>query len=310
MKKIIQFLEMPIINVVLTPLVVYSVFYISTEIGLCASLSIALAIYIFLTGILFSKIKDKRIKAASAVTTAVLFIIVGIIMAIWTDNNSDTGFWAGLIANPLPTLLQSFIFERTPALSYVFLVLVSPLPVLISVGSSTVFTTDKNRLKAVGAIAIVAIMGSAIAYCGYSIYGVYHDEYSYVGEDGQLYNAYYDMNGVKYEDHRDIPYYDKDGNIYYWTYDESIDSEESFLYCGELTDSDGNKYDINKVYVGSDGYIFIDKNDTITYRDDLDDDVMTDWCHCDKDGNNYASILGISYLSDGTPFTAMGDEYK
>lgn len=308
MKKVLQYLELPVINLVLTPVIIGAIFSLNIYIGVSVLYFVALIMYIFPAGILFSKIKDKRIRIISAIATVVLYFIVGIIMAIWS-NNSDTGDWASMITLPISSFLCNRLFQLGTVNS-VFLILFAPLPVLISVGSAKVFATDKKWVKIVGAVCIIALVCGGAVSSGLGFNEMFNGDYSYVGDDGQVYRAYYDMNGVKYEDNADVPYYDREGNVYYWTYDESVDTEEQFLYCGEMTDAQGNTYDIESTYVDTEGYIVIDTDNSIEFREDLNFDVETDWCYIDKNGNVYASILGISYLSDGTPFTAVGDEYR
>lgn len=308
MKKVLQYLELPVINLVLTPVIIGAIFSLNIYIGVTVMYFLAVIMYIFPAGILFSKIKDKRIRIISAVATSVMFLAMGIVMAIWS-NNSDTGTWASMITLPISSFLCNRLFPPG-TISSIFLILFAPLPVLISVGSAKVFASDKKWVKIVGVVCIVALLCGGASTFGLSFNRIFNNDYSYVGDDGQVYNAYYDMNGVKYEDNGDVPYYDREGNVYYWTYDESVDTQENFLYCGEMTDAQGNSYEIENTYVDTDGYIVINKDNAIEFRDDLDIDVETDWCYIDKNGNVYASILGISYLSDGTPFTAVGDEYK
>jgi len=310
MKKILQYLGLPIVEVVLAPALIYLLFKIHINVALSIAQIVALIIYIFVAGFLFSKIKDKKIRIISALISVMLFIIVGIIVAIWS-NNSDTGAWAGMFALPLTYSLNAFIASGS-FISYILTVLLAPLPVLLSVGAGKVFIANKKPIKIIGSILIIAIIGISIVHTVQSLYQTFNGEYSYVGDDGQIYNAYYDVNGIKYEDNSDVPYYDVDGKKYMWTYDETIDTddEENFLYCGELTDEKGNTYDLDNIYVNADGYIFIDKDEKIDIRDDLPEDAMTDWCYCDNNGNIYMSIIGVTYLSDGTPFTAMGQEYR
>lgn len=308
MKKVLQYLELPLINVVLTPIIIGLIFSLNIYIGVSVLYFVALIMYIFPAGILFSKIKDNKIRIISAIATVVLYFIVGIIMAIWS-NNSDTGDWASMITLPISSFLCNRLFQLG-TVSSVFLILFAPLPVLISVGSAKVFATDKKWVKIVGAVCIIALVCGSAVSSGLGLNEMFNGDYSYVGDDGQVYNAYYDMNGVKYEDNRDVPYYDREGNVYYWTYDESVDTQEHFWYCGEMTDAQGNTYDIECTYVDTEGYVVIDTDNSIEFRENLNFDVETDWCYIDKNGNIYASILGISYLSDGTPFTAVGDEYR
>ncbi len=245
MKKLFQYLELSIIDVILVPLLIYMVttFQMDGAIAVAFGSVIALAVYIFAAGIPFSKLEDKKTKKISALLATALFIIIGIVIVLMKNYDTDGSFWAGMFAFPLTIALWD-----TASYGDVLFVVLAPLPVLISVLAGIVFSTDKKWIKVVGAVLIIAVMGKGIYSSCVSIYDMFNDESSYVGEDEQIYNAYFDVNGVKYEDDSDVPYYDTDGNKYFWT--------------------------------------------------------------CDDEGNIYMSILDVSYLSDGTPFDAMGQEYN
>lgn len=250
----------------------------------------------------------------SAVFTAALLILSFVILFAVSGYNDSTGFIVPLIspfANSFSYMFVNFEIVEYLSLPYMIITAIgSAIPVLIILISSKIFNTENKKIKA-ALLVVMALI--CVVEIGFGIKGavsLYQD--SYVGEDGQLYNAYYDVNGNKYEDNADVPYYDTQGNVYYWTYDESIDpySDENFLYCGELTDEQGNEYDIDKVYVNADGYIYIDEKDEMQLREDIPYEVDTEWSYMDKDGNIYASILSVSYMNDGTPYTGMGNEYR
>lgn len=313
MKKVLQFLEMPLI-IALQIAIGCLLFAFGNGAGLTFILPIALIIYMFLGGYAVSKIESKKIKILSAVFTAALLILSFVILFAVSGYSDSTGFIVPLIsplANSFSYMFMNFEIVEYLSLPYMIITAIgSAIPVLIILISSKIFNTDNKKIKA-GLLVVMALI--CIVEIGFGIKGavsLYQD--SYVGEDGQLYNAYYDVNGNKYEDNADVPYYDTQGNVYYWTYDESIDpySDENFLYCGELTDEQGNEYDIDKVYVNADGYIYIDEKDEMQLREDIPYEVDTEWSYMDKDGNIYASILSVSYMNDGTPYTGMGNEYR
>lgn len=313
MKKVLQFLAMPLI-IALQIAICCLLFAFGNGVGITFILPIALIIYMFLGGYAVSKIESKKIKISSSVFTAVLLVLSFVILFAVSGYSDSTGFIVSLISpisNGVSVLFVSSGIIEYLSLPYMIITTIGAvIPVLIILISSKIFNTENKKIKA-ALLAVMALI--CVVEIGFGIKGavsLYED--SYVGEDGQLYNAYYDVNGNKYDDNADVPYYDTQGNVYYWTYDESIDpySDENFLYCGELTDEQGNEYDIDKVYVNSDGYIYIDENDELMYRGDIPDDADTDWCYKDKDGNIYSSILGVSYMNDGTPYTGMGNEYR
>lgn len=313
MKKVLQFLEMPLI-IALQIAIGCLLFAFGNGAGITFILPIALIIYMFLGGYAVSKIESKKIKILSAVFTAALLILSFVILFAVSGFSDSTGFIVPLIsplANSFSYMFVNFEIVEYLSLPYMIITTISSvIPVLIILISSKIFNTDNKKIKA-GLLVVMALI--CVVEIGFGIKGavsLYQD--SYVGEDGQLYNAYYDVNGNKYEDNADVPYYDTQGNVYYWTYDESIDpySDENFLYCGELTDEQGNEYDIDKVYVNADGYIYIDEKDEMQLREDIPYEADTEWSYMDKDGNIYASILSVSYMNDGTPYTGMGNEYR
>lgn len=311
MKKVIQFLEMPFVQL-LTVAVSVVLMFCGSSIGIPFIIPVSLIIYIFLGGFLFSKIESKKIKVSSAIFTAVLLILSYIAAFIASKFNSDSAYFIFLIS-PLSNAAivlfpQSFLNGFDSPFYEITATILSVIPVVIMVVSAKIFNAKNKKLKKIILI-ILAVFGVINFGIGIiSAIGSLDD--AYIGDDGGIYTAYFDVNGVKYEDDSEVPYYDTEGNVYYWTYDESIDvdSEEYYSYIGELTDEQGKAYDIHKVYVNNEGYIFIDENDELEWREDIPDDVETDWHYKDKDGTIYASILAVDYMSDGTVFTAAGDD--
>ncbi|MCM1285787.1 MAG: hypothetical protein NC213_04025 [Acetobacter sp.] len=56
--------------------------------------------------------------------------------------------------------------------------------------------------------------------------------------------------------------------------------------------------------------LYFDTDDSIIYRSDIPDDVMTEWDYEDKHGNIYTSILSVCYDTNGSAYVGMGNEYK
>lgn len=313
MKKVLEFLAMPLV-IVLQIVICCLLFAFGNGSGLMFILPVALIIYMFVGGFAVSKIDSKKIKISSAVFTAVSLILSFVILFAVSGYNDSTGYIIPLIsplANSFSYIFLNLEIVEYLSLPYMILTAIgSAISVFIILASSKIFNADNKKLKAALLVVMALICAVEIGLGIKGAVSIYED--SYIGEDGQLYNAYYDVNGNKYEDNADVPYYDTQGKVYYWTYDESIDTnlDENFLYCGELTDEQGNEYDLDKIYVNADGYIYIDEKEEIVIRDDIPDNVDTDWCYMDKDGNIYTSILSINYMDDGTPYTGMGNEYR
>ena len=312
MKKVIQFLEMPLIQLLV--IAVSSVLtFCGGDIGIPFIIPGSLIIYIFLGGFLFSKIESKKIKVSSAIFTAVLLALSYLATFLVSNLYSDSTLYYESVISPLTIYIALFYPKSIMYNTYLYEIitaLLSVIPVVIIVVSAKIFNAKNKKIKKILLILLAVLCVANFAVGIKAMIEMLDDVY--IGDDGGIYNAYFDVNGVKYENDLEVPYYEAQGNVYYWTYDESIDvdSEEYYSYIGELTDEQGKTYDIHKVYVNSNGYIFIDKNDEIELRDDLPDGAETDWCYMDKDGNIYASILGVDYMGDGTVFTTFGDEYR
>jgi len=294
MKKFLQFMELPLLQV-LAVLISCVLFAVGNSIGIILMSPILLILHIFLGGYLFYKIKDKKIRVFSALFTAFLLIASYVIIFIVAQSNMNV-MYAAIFISPLGNLLPVAKLEYMSSAYMVAETICSVTPVILTVISAKIFSLEKKKIKTVLLVILAVLCAVSL---GTSIKSAV--------EEGNT-TSYYDMNGVEYVDNSDVPYYDRQGTMYYWTYDES--KQDDFLYCGELTDERGNIYDIEKVFVDSDGYIFIDENDELEVRDDVPNDVMTGWNYKDKDGRIYTDILSVHYDSEGKPFTAMGDEYR
>lgn len=273
-------------------------FVITPMLFISFSGAVSILIYAFLGGYAVSKIDSKRALAVMLAVMSVIAVVAGVICAKGIDWNSDTWAYYAMLLSPLGATISftltagnlEFSIARAIITGICFII-----PIVISYLSALVFRLDKKTAKKVFAI-ITALLCAAL-----SVRGVY----SFVTN---LDETYYDMNGEKYVYQSDVKYYDKAGNVYTWTYND--DSGEDSLYSGELTDKDGREYDIEKAYVYTDGYIFIDDKDEVEFRDDLPSDVTTDWDYIDKDGNICAKVSSVSYNKKGEPWCVMGDEYR
>ncbi|MBR3148601.1 MAG: hypothetical protein IKF64_00370 [Eubacterium sp.] len=85
--------------------------------------------------------------------------------------------------------------------------------------------------------------------------------------------TYYDRDGKAYKNAVDVPYYSKDGKIFYYV--KEPDLTQYFIEEGSKT-----KLDIKRCFVDKDGYFIFDEKGEIT----LNDDIVT---ASDKDGNTY-----------------------
>lgn len=313
MKKVLKFLAYPLVTV-LAVAVNTALFILSTEVAVSFIKTVSLIIYIFLGGIILSKINNKKIRNYALIFTAFIMLAGAIVCATAMSGGSDTAVWTGIIVFPFLTAVAQILpGHYLDTIFLIAFVISAVLPVLISYIASRIFELEKKKLKAV-LIAVMALIciGSAIQ-SAVNIFTIYNDDGNFYNEyDGKLYNAYYDMNGKKYMSNEAVPYYDRDGKVYYQTYNHPVEeySDEWYLYVGEMTDENGTEYDIEDFYVYADGYIFMDKDKTVKIRDDLPEDTVTDWEYVDSEGNICGSILGVSYMSNGEPYFGMGNEYK
>lgn len=303
MKKVMQFLAMPLMPV-LAYMICVILFVAANSLGIVFFNFVHFVIYIFLGGWLFSRLDDKKLKIKSAVFTSVFLMVIATLFVI---SDSDSSVYNSIFFSPLSIGIVPYNSTGENNMLYdAVSILASVLPVVLIVVSSLIFNM-KN--KAIKMVLIAVLVLTSIVFVGKGIYTTkITSEDTYIGEDGNVYTAYFDMNGVKYEDNSQVPYYDTEGNVYYWTYDDA--QNDDFMYCGELTDTNGNVYDIEAVYVRADGYIFIDENNELEWREDIPDDVMTDWNFKDKNGAIYTNILCVEYGNDGLPYGTMGNEYR
>lgn len=309
MKKILNFLAYPFVTV-LAIAVNVGLFFLSVEVAVSFVQTASLIVYIFIGGIIVSKIKDKKIKIYSLIFTAFIMLAGAIAcLAVMADGN-DTAVWASVLAFPFSNSVTSIFYEHYLETIYMIAFAISAvLPVLISYIASKVFELKKKTIKAV-LIAIMALIciGSAIQGA-VTIFRVSGDS---IYKHGEFYNAYYDMNGNKYESNEEVPYYDRNGKVYYYTYNHPDEeyTGELYSYSGEMTDENGKEYDIEKFYVYADGYIFMDEDKTVKFREDLPADTITDWTYVDSEGNICGMLIDVSYMSTGEPYFGMGNEYK
>lgn len=309
MKKLLKFSAYPL-TVVLVAAVNAALFFLSTVVAISFMQMISLIIYVFIGGIILHKIKDSKIRNYSLIFTTILVLAGGIACAVGMYVSGDTAVWAGMIIFPLSTAFAGIFNEHDFNTVYLIaFVIGSVFPILISYLASLVFGIEKKKLKSV-LIAVMALICVGSAVKGAVTISEFAKDSIY--ENGEFYNAYYDINGNKYESNEDVPYYDRDGNVYYQTYNHPVEeySDEWYAYVGEMTDENGNEYNISDFYVYADGYVFMDKDNSVDIRDDLNEDTITDWAYVDSDGNICGQVLGVSYTRDGEPYFGMGDQYK
>lgn len=309
MKKLLKFSAYPLVTVLVVA-VNALLFYFSTVGAVSFMQTISLVFYIFLGGLILNKINDKKIRNCSLIFTLLILLVGGICCALQMSVGSDTASWIGMIVFPFSLAVSGIFPEYYLSTIYLIAFVVGAvLPVLISYIASIVFGIEKKKFKAV-LIAVMALVciGSAVNST-ITILKIFDNS---IYENGEFYTAYYDINGIKYESNEEVPYYDRDGNVYHYTYNHPVEeySDEWYSYVGEITDENGKEYDVNDFYVYADGYIFMDLDNSVELRDDLLADVVTDWLYVDVEGNICAPILGVSYTSDGEPYCGMGDEYK
>lgn len=309
MKKALKFLAYPFV-IVLAVAVNAALFSLSTVGAVSFLQTISLIFYVFLGGIILSKINDRKIRNYSLIFTAFLVLAGGIACASVMSGGSDTAVWGGMIIFPIATAVAELFHKNNSDTIYLIAFVVGAvLPVLLSYLASIAFAVEKKKLKTV-LIAVMAFICISSAIQGaLTIFSVYDDS---IYKNGEFYNAYYDINGNKYESYEEVPYYDRNGNVYYQTYNHPVEenSEEWWSYVGEMTDENGKEYNIDDFYVYADGYIFMDKDNTVEIREDLPGGITTDWLYVDSEGNICAHLTVVSYTADGEPCCGMGNEYK
>lgn len=104
------------------------------------------------------------------------------------------------------------------------------------------------------------------------------------------YDEYYDMNGKKYDNARDVVLYDKAGNSYH--IDEDPDGWNYYPYYDEM----GNKYDLDKCYISKDGYLFYDKDDSLIADEHSLFVKEYEMVFHDNDGNEYKLIGNYAFF--------------
>ncbi len=310
MKKVLKILAYPLVAVSAVAVNIL-MFYVSTEGAVSFMNTVSLIFYMILGGIVLNKINDKKIRNLSLLFTAIIAAVAaGIIGAVHINEGGDTTEWIGMIVFPFSTFIRSIFVSNYSEVIYCIALAVGALfPVLISYFASLVFGLKKKTLKYILIVIMALYCLSSVVSSIITITSIAKDS---IYEDGEFYNAYYDINGNKYGSNEDVPYYDREGNVYYQTYNHPVEdySDEWYSYVGEMTDKDGNEYDISDFYVYVDGYIFMDKDNTVKIRDDIDENTITDWAYFDSDGNICGQLIGVSYTRDGEPYFGMGDKYK
>lgn len=304
MKKVLSFFAYPVMMILSSVLFALCI----NSYLICFSIPYELIFIVLIGGFILTKTEDKKIRLASTVFTAVLLAAASIAVTLETHFENTDAAYGFLVINPLALGISQCIYHDSWAneiLGVIYTVVCVFIPFL-SLLCSKLFKMEKGKIKNICFILIaVAIVGSGV-WQGVSNANALKSMTA-IGDV-----LYFDVHGNSYEDNTDVPYYDTQGNKYYWTTDnEGAESDDSvYDYCGELTDENGNQHALDNVYVNTEGYLYFDTDDSITFRSDLPDDVMTDWCYEDREGNIYTSILGICYDTDGSAYVGMGNEYK
>lgn len=149
MKRVLKILGLPSVDIVGVGIILSIIFMISVrtdilEITLRLIPIIAFLIYLLPGGFVLSKIEDKKSKRTSITISALLFIIIGIIMAVLSYGN-DTGVWASIIILPIPIFISSSLFGYLSLVSQLFLVIAAPLPIIISAIGELIFNKFKRK---------------------------------------------------------------------------------------------------------------------------------------------------------------------
>ncbi|MDE5995644.1 MAG: hypothetical protein K2G56_01865, partial [Eubacterium sp.] len=283
MKRVLKILAYPLVAVLATAVNV-ALFVLSTSLAISLITPVSLIIYMFLGGIVLYKNKSRKSKLFSLLFTAGVLLAGGIASAFIVASGSDNGFWLSIFAFPFSISL-AYIFQNhySETVFLIAFVICAVMPVLVSYIASKIFEIKKKAVKniLIGVMVLICI-GSAVQ----GAIGISRTIEGSVYENGDFYNAYFDMNGNKYASNEEVPYYDKNDKVYYQTYNHPpVKDSDDWAYVGEMTDEDGNEYDIEKFYVYADGYIFMDTDKTVLLREDLPDDVVTDWTWMDSEGN-------------------------
>lgn len=135
MKKVIDFLALPIMEILLVTLW-----------ALCMTsklryffIVVYIAIQIFLGGYIVSKIENKRIRKASAVFTGLLFLAAGIAIYIGTFSNYDDAYSYWFIS-PINLLISSILsFDLTSLTSWIVYTAIAVLKPIIPVISAKIY---------------------------------------------------------------------------------------------------------------------------------------------------------------------------
>lgn len=135
MKKVIDFLALPIMEILLVPLWALCM---TTKLGYFF-IVVYIAIQIFLGGYIVSKIENKRIIKASAIFTGLLFFAAGIAIYIGTFSNYDDAYSYWFIS-PINLLISSTLsFDLTSSISWIVYTAIAALKPVIPVISFKIY---------------------------------------------------------------------------------------------------------------------------------------------------------------------------
>lgn len=127
-------------------------------------------------------------------------------------------------------------------------------------------------------IAIVCIITGAAS----AIAGMESDDGTNI--NSLMYDGYYDMNGIKYDEGSKVILYDKDGNSYH--IEEDPEGWNYYPYFDEK----GNSYSLEQCYISEDGYFYYDEDESLVPDSNGILDYEYDKIFYDKEGNKYKLI--------------------
>ncbi|MGN0458967.1 MAG: hypothetical protein ACI4IL_08365 [Eubacterium sp.] len=102
-----------------------------------------------------------------------------------------------------------------------------------------------------------------------------------------MYDEYYDMNGVRYDEGEQVILYDKEGKAYHIS--ESPNGWNYYAYFDEK----GNEYLLDQCYISKDGYFYYDKNNELTDSEEL---YLYDKTFYDNKDIEYKSIGNYAFF--------------
>ncbi len=128
----------------------------------------------------------------------------------------------------------------------------------------------------------------------------YSDKIAVENEDGEA--VYYDRLGIEYYDSLEVLLYDKDDNMYYFTYDGG--KLCFYKEDGEYEWKDENLLLAEYCFVDKDGFfVYLEENTPVKSASE-DTEYYFDAPYTDEEGNVYYSALEASWNSDSELITS------